>query len=351
MSSSSSRILRPGLVLAALFALSSAASFGGCAQSNGVSSAGTTTSSSSGGGNSNCLGTPPACAGLDDFDCTTTNGCGHIGECQGTAVDCGVLSAAGCLTQGGCSPMSFGNCFGNSQPCFNFGSQAACFQQQGCIWNSNQFSCTGNVTPCAQLPNQTCPTQAGCSLGQGAECGGAPTACNTLMAKDTCGAELGCVWVSQCTGTAKACETFSDDDCRYQPGCSCESCGTSSSSSSSGSTGPCTGQADCDPAQDSCRTGDCINGECIIVPNCQACVKQIDCNPHKNPCLTGNCIDGMCQPIAGCQACTVPADCSMATNKCFSGNCTDGTCELKTMCTSGDGCCPPGCNGKDSDCP
>ena len=62
--------------------------------------------------------------------------------------------------------------------------------------------------------------------------GGTPTACSTLMAKDTCSAELGCVWVSQCTGTAKACETFSDDDCRYQPGCSCESCGTSSSSSS-----------------------------------------------------------------------------------------------------------------------
>jgi hypothetical protein len=344
-----SRILRRGLVLVSVVAVFGAATGAGCAQSN-TPPATTTTGSSSGGGSSNCTGTPPACAGLDDFDCQTTNGCGHVGECQGTAVACTSLSAAACATQGGCTPSSFGNCFGSAQPCFNIGDQNTCFQQQGCSWDPNKWFCVGNVTPCQQLPNLSCTKQLGCSLNQGSDCTGTPTACTTFMTEATCGTELGCVWVSQCTGTAKACETFSDADCRYQPGCGCDGC-TTSSSSSSGSTGPCTGQADCDPKDDTCRTGDCINGACVMIPNCQPCVKQIECNPKKNPCLTGNCIDGVCQPIAGCQACTVPGDCSIAINKCFTGNCIDGTCEAKTTCLNGDGCCPSGCAGMDTDCP
>ena len=342
-----SRTFRSGLVLVSIFALAGAGLGGGCATQNGTSGSGTT---STGGGEAACYGTPPTCAGLDDFDCQTTAGCKHAGGCEGTAVACENLSANACLTQGGCTPMTFGNCSGQASQCFNIGNPGTCAQQVGCFWDQKGFFCNGNATACQQLPNQNCATQQGCTLNQAADCTGIPTACNTLMTDDTCAAALGCVWVSQCNGTAAACETFADADCAYQPGCACDSCGSSSSSSSS-SGGPCTGLADCDPLNDPCRTGNCVNGECVKIPNCQPCVKQVECNPHKNACLTGNCIDGMCQPIADCQTCTTPNDCTAAVNKCFSGNCVDGTCEIKTVCTSGDGCCPAGCSGKDSDCP
>ncbi|MFO0755093.1 MAG: hypothetical protein U0359_01270 [Byssovorax sp.] len=344
-----SRAFRSVLLLAAVAAMGATSTFLGCAQSNSPTSGGTTTGAG-GGIASACYGTPPSCAGLDDFDCQTTNGCIHVGKCGGTAIDCSLLSPSGCLEQPGCTPMDFGNCSGSALPCFNFPSQSSCVTQQGCNWDQFNFFCSGNPIPCQQLPNASCSSQQGCTLAQAAACQGTPTACNTYMGEKECKTGLGCTWISSCDGTPKACETFAENDCPYQPGCACDGCTTSSSSSSSGEP-LCKGQGDCDPNVDACKTGDCINGACVKKPNCLLCVKQVQCNPKTHPCLTGNCIDGACQAIANCQECTGPADCNNGVNKCFTSNCIDGKCEVKTMCTSGDGCCPEGCAAAtDTDC-
>ena len=325
----------------------SSAAFGGCSPAAGPSGGGGNTGA--GGSASHCTGTPRACNGLDDFDCVTTNGCIHSGICQGTALDCASLSAVGCAKQPGCS-VAPGSCAGSPQQCFNFGNQGSCSQQQGCFWDANNFFCSGNPTPCQQIAGGNCGSQIGCTTGQATACVGTPAACATLLDHDGCQKEIGCVWISQCSGTPTACETFSDADCPYQPGCACEGCGTGGTGGAGGSP-PCVTQSDCDPMVDPCRTGDCINGECIRIPSCKVCVKQIDCDPHMQVCLTGNCIDRKCQVVEGCQLCTSPADCDTAANKCFTGNCTSGACELLTTCASGDGCCPEGCSSPaDTDC-
>ena len=346
-----SRTFRSALMLVSSFAISGAAAGGGCAQPAVPDPSGTTSTGASGGNSeAHCTGAPPACVGLGDFDCQTTNGCSHVGKCQGTALNCGSLSTTGCAKQGGCNPVSTGNCFGTPLQCFNYQNQSQCSQQKGCNWDPNNFFCNGSPTSCQQLPNQSCVTQQGCMLNQMSNCQGTPTACTTFTAEGTCTKEIGCNWLSECTGAPVDCKALSDTDCAYQPGCTCDGCGAASSSSTG--AGPlCTGQADCDPAKDPCKTGNCINGECIRIPNCQPCVKQIQCNPHDHACFSGNCIDGMCQATPNCQSCAGPADCGTGVNKCFTGNCIDGTCEANTACTSGDGCCPPGCAGMDSDCP
>ena len=339
------------VVLVSLSVLAGAAvSSGGCSPAAGPSGS-NGGSTGTGGAAAHCTGTPRACAGLDDFDCVTTNGCNHTGVCQGTALDCSFLSASGCLKQPGCSVVP-GSCSGTAQQCFNFGIQQTCQQQQGCFWDANNFFCSGNPTPCQNIPGGNCGSQIGCTTGQASGCAGTPAACGTLMEKTGCEGEIGCVWVSVCGGTPTACETFSDADCRYQPGCTCEGCETSTGGGGAGGSGPCVVQADCDPAKDPCRTGDCINGECIKIPNCQECVKQIDCDPHVQPCLTGNCIDQKCQAIEDCQQCSDGSQCSKAVNECFTGTCDGGKCGVITACTSGDGCCPQGCFVQgDTDCP
>lgn len=347
-----SRMLRSILVLVSLVALTGAAASVGCATADvpgGKGGSGGT--GGTGSGETRCAGTPPACVGLDDFDCQTTNGCAHVGECQGTALDCGLLSATGCAKQGGCNLVTQSNCSGTPQQCFNFGNQSTCLQQKGCIWDQNNFFCNGSPTNCQQVPGASCTTQQGCTLSQTSSlCQGTPAACTTFTARDGCNKEIGCSWLSQCTGAPVACATLADADCAYQPGCKCDGCGATASSSTGGSP-LCTSQSDCDPAKDPCKTGNCVNGECIRIPNCQQCVKQVECNPKQHACFTGNCIDGKCQSDPSCQSCTTPAECGKGTNACFTGNCADGSCEVTTTCTSGDGCCPPGCAGMDSDCP
>ena len=343
--------LREWVVLVSLSALSGVlGASGGCAKQAGPSTGGSTSSGGAGGG-ANCTGTPRACTGLDDFDCVTTNGCTHAGQCQGTALDCASLSSIGCAKQSGCSTVP-GSCSGSPQQCFNFGNQPSCSAQKGCFWDANNFFCNGNPTPCQQIPGDSCGAQIGCTSGQIASCAGTPAACATFTDDDGCKKEIGCVWVSQCSGTPTACETFSDFDCPYQPGCTCTGCGGSGGSGGAGGAPPCVLASDCDPAVDPCKTGDCINGECIRVPACKVCVKQIDCDPHTQPCLTGNCIDQKCEISKDCPVCTAPADCDKSVNACFSGNCTDGICEVTTECGSGDGCCPSGCSAvDDTDCP
>jgi len=347
-----SRTFRSALMLVSSFVISAAAAAGGCAQPAVPDPTGTTSTGGvggAGGSEARCTGAPPACAGLDDFDCQTTNGCAHVGKCEGTALDCGLLSATGCVKQSGCTSVTLGNCSGTAQQCFNYGNQSTCTQQKGCKWDQNNFFCSGSPTTCQQLPDQSCLTQQGCMLNQSTACQGAPSACTTFTVEGGCSKEIGCNWLSQCTGAATACKKLSDADCAYQPGCTCDGCGAASSSSSGG--GPlCTSQSDCDPAKDPCKTGNCINGECVRIPNCQRCAKQIECNPHQHACFSGNCVDGICQAVAGCQSCSTPADCGTSVDKCFTGNCVDGACEANTTCTSGDGCCPASCAGVDSDC-
>lgn len=349
----SSRILRSSLVLASFFVLTSAAG-SGCATSNdpvGKGGSSSSTATGSGGGSeARCTGAPPACAGLDDFDCQTTNGCSHVGECQGTELDCASLSGTGCAKQPGCTSTSVSTCSGNAQQCFNFGNSSSCTAQKGCIWDQNNFFCSGSPTPCTQIPGASCSNQLGCIASQTTSvCQGSPTACTTLMAKDGCNAEIGCFWLSQCTGTATACAGLSDANCPYQPGCKCDTCGAAASSS----TGPnpvCSSAIECDPTKDPCNTGNCVNGDCVRIPDCQRCVKQVECNPHTHACFTGNCVDARCQLDPTCKSCMGPSDCGTGSNACFTGTCTDGSCVVNTTCTSGDGCCPPGCAGEDTDC-
>jgi hypothetical protein len=346
-----SRTLRSALFLVSSLAISGAAIGVGCAQPAIPDPTGSTATGAGGAtGEARCTGTPPSCVGLDDFDCQTTNGCGHVGKCQGTAIACGLLSTTGCAKQGGCSAMTVGNCFGTPQQCFNFSNQSSCQQQKGCSWDPNSFFCNGSPTTCQQLTNQNCLAQQGCMSNQMSDCQGTPTPCPTFNAEGDCNQEIGCNWLSECTGAPTACKALSDADCAYQPGCACDGCGAASSSSTGGGSS-CTKQSDCDPAKDACKTGNCINGTCDRLPGCQQCVKQIECNPHVHPCFSGNCVDGTCQVVASCHACTTPADCGTSADKCNTGNCVDGTCEAQTACTSGDGCCPPGCAGQDSDCP
>lgn len=175
-------------------------------------------------------------------------------------------------------------------------------------------------------------------------------------------------------------------------------------STSSGGTGggtngvACTTDASCTLLADSCNMGQCIEGECLLVPReegstcddrdpctstsvciagtCQGVV-DADCSD-----LTDQCGVGVCNPVQGCikepnigDSCddglfcttgdtcngsgecvgTEPLVCGAATQGCFESVCdenADACVEQPiTMCMNDDHCCPTGCtSANDKEC-
>jgi len=338
-----------GLGAAGLFPFACADSLGNSSPLvDGSGGASTSTS----GGVPSCAGAPlaTACAGLEDYDCQTTQGCAFVGLCAGVSTACQFYAdQTSCSLQKGCAWSDSTACGGNPAQCYNYYSPQQCSAQVGCLWDNFNYYCNGTPTACELIPSQSCSQQSGCTSVASHACAGEPGKCDALKSGTTCKALEGCTWASACGGAPLKCEQLEAATCDDQAGCSCDGCGATSSTSSGGPAS-CTFATDCDPSIYSCFTGTCINGICEEPPSCKTCTKQVDCNPNDDPCLTGTCINGMCEATPNCKTCSAQLDCDVVANSCFTGNCADGVCEAKIGCGSGDGCCLPGCEAIDADC-
>jgi hypothetical protein len=116
------------------------------------------------------------------------------------------------------------------------------------------------------------------------------------------------------------------------------------------SNGACVGAPNtCGDPEDVCMIGSCdeATDKCIAVPgnNGAACDDKNLCTAGET-CSSGKCVGG--QPANDGAACDDADGCTSGTS-CAGGTCTNATATV-VQCTTGDQCCPPGCQATDNDC-
>lgn len=107
-------------------------------------------------------------------------------------------------------------CMGLAPACPTL-SVEACATVMGCAVSQ----CSGSAVACDRYTDaEQCNSTQGCRWG-GGSCVGTATSCERLATETSCRAQMGCAWrdAPGCYGTARRCEYLSRAECEMQPGC------------------------------------------------------------------------------------------------------------------------------------
>ncbi len=195
-------------------------------------------------------------------------------------------------------------------------------------------------------------------------------ACITAVyngAPETCDAACSVTEITMCTDgdgcCPSSCDAMSDSDCQMGP-----VCGDGMVEGDEVCDGDCPMDAamDCPDPADACTaaiiTGEqcqamCATAEITACADDDGCCPMNCTNADDNDCAAAMCGNGMVEPGETCDG-----DCPTTANSCddFNACTTDSVmgmaCQREcahdpiTMCVDGDGCCPMGCDGMDTDC-
>ncbi|MES2202805.1 MAG: type II secretion system protein [Patescibacteria group bacterium] len=218
------------------------------------------------------------CAQLSVAQCSSRSGCfvqddACTGTYSTTGIDCSGVAQGQCGTgvYANCAAQSGGSCGGTPTACGGLG-QAQCTTVNaaggGCSWTAGAFSCSGTPNTCPSYgSNSSACTTAGCSTVAAsctgtylcsqwnASAGGNSSLCTT--------GHPGCTWVTSGGGkcnstpvnnTAQSCGSFSQSSCT-PTGCAWSpvSCsGSPSACSTYGTSGTCTNGCQWQPGAGSC---------------------------------------------------------------------------------------------------
>jgi hypothetical protein len=107
-----------------------------------------------------CEGAPVECSTRGPTDCTGVRGC-RLTQCVGFAIACDARSETDCASELGCRWTGSG-CAGEATPCWNL-EDARCATQAGCTPSASAV-CRGRPTACEDIPRDECTDQPGCDL-------------------------------------------------------------------------------------------------------------------------------------------------------------------------------------------
>ena len=109
------------------------------------------------------------------------------------------------------------SCVGTPSPCASR-TTSDCGAQLGCVVASG---CTGTRTDCSMYTDTfDCQLDQLCELPFGASmCQDDSRGCDSLADPTTCGLSPSCFWGEGCAGTATACTGLSESRCAAQDGC------------------------------------------------------------------------------------------------------------------------------------
>ena len=172
-----------------------------------------------------CVGYTAPCGSTGTGEaCRFQAGCSPDQRCVGSPFRCdNHIAETACLRQPGCDwqPAS---CHGEPQACDSFDriyGGADCERQFGCTWTSTTRTCSGAVTACDGLAEPACREQNGCDWY--GVCNGTATGCGDWTDAVACGAVGGCRWDTDlCTGEPTPCAELPADLCAWQEGCHAE---------------------------------------------------------------------------------------------------------------------------------
>ena len=171
-----------------------------------------------------CAGNAEPCGSNGGGEaCAFQAGCSAGPFCEGTAARCASRATeSACLGHPGCT-WEAAYCHGEAQTCESFDRRygADCEEQAGCTWDTATRVCSGVAAACGTLAQPRCSVQNGCTWSS--TCGGRPTACSAWAAPVDCGAHDGCRWnAERCTGEPTPCADLPVDLCAWQEGCHAE---------------------------------------------------------------------------------------------------------------------------------
>ncbi len=116
------------------------------------------------------------------------------------------------------------SCKGTAYSCVTLGTLSAsyCTAELGCV--PARSACTGSPYTCSYSDNfQTeCVARDGCSYDKDTGfCDGTPAACSSADDATTCSANSGCIWSASgvCSGNATPCDQLPTMRCNANPGC------------------------------------------------------------------------------------------------------------------------------------
>lgn len=270
---------------------------------------------------------PSACD--DGNACTTSRITGRPDRCN---VQCSTTPVTACVDADGCCPM---------------GCLATTDSDCGAV-------CGNGVIEGVEICDGDCPQTCDDTL-----------ACTTdrlMGSAATCNARCSNVTITQCVGgdgcCPSTCNQLNDTDCPAECGndvvemgetCdgACPSCDDNVACTAdvmSGSAGTCNVTCSNTPITQ------CVDGDGCCAPGCDT-TNDTDCNA-----VCGNgVVEGgeTCDPVAACPTACNDSNACTADQLVGSAQTCDAVCRYTaiTACTSGDGCCPNGCNANnDDDC-
>jgi len=135
------------------------------------------------------------CCDSDCRDCCEGAHCEP--QCRGTAVACGSLSDPTTCDQVGCNWTTNTGCGGTPGGCGDYYNRALDCSNCGCTYSAP--NCTGTPRACDTFTNQGPCETCGCGWMEYTTCDGTPRACDSFTAQTDCEGQEGCLWYV-CTG-------------------------------------------------------------------------------------------------------------------------------------------------------